>query len=535
MIGIMRQDLEAVSHLLNTSPLSVFETNYCGQTPVHIAVLAGNASILKLVLSFSNEKLLNTADTYGAYPIDYLTLRQLHKTCHSQPVSDCEGCVMSEALLNAGSRLFPSTLSIGLGGENQDTSDLSFAVGKIFLRHLKERRTRLQDLAAKHLPKDQQREQISSENYILDRNASKVQKLLEERSIYVPSYLKVDEGHEITRTIYDYIKDRHTAKFAWKLGFRDLGTDSMYGFYEVLDEVLVDRETEQLIEHNLIGFASWLVDRGLDLGLPIPASVLSPLHSDLRSTGAHYVMTLLGRRAAYYNTALILPKGLSKTVFSQFTVDSCSCLCSTSGCNPLMKYFDCLRNEYSRVDGDYLWNLPLMCKEALKLVTKSERQAASYAWVYRAVLRRITFDALSLRHSCCDVFLWRNRRYSDEDDFVESWVEEEDRLLLFENLCVEFETKCSGNSKLVQFVRDTWYPRMIYELEQLERQEMERRLTEEERLAAEEIGVIWDSDSSEISMSEDEDDRGTLGYYKRILDGIAPEPDIHLPYGIGLS
>ncbi|KAH0427140.1 hypothetical protein CcaCcLH18_09887 [Colletotrichum camelliae] len=115
-------------------------------------------------------------------------------------------------------------------------------------------------------------------------------------------------------------------------------------------------------------------------------------------------------------------------------------------------------------------------------------------------------------------------------------MEDEDRLLLSENLCVEFEAKCGGNSKLVQFVRDTWHLRMIYELELLEKREAEKRLTAEERLAAEEIGVNWDTDSSETSIPDDEDE--DEDYATRILcelDNIVPEPDVQLPYGFRLS
>ncbi|KAF0324191.1 hypothetical protein GQ607_008621 [Colletotrichum asianum] len=260
MMGIMRQDLGYVSHLLNTSPLSVHETNYCGQTPVHIAVLAGNASILKLVLSFSNEKLLHMADSYDHYPIEYVTPRQMHKACHSQRVSICEGCMMLEALLNAGSVLFTHALQLGLGGEDEVSQNLSFPVREILLRHLKERRMRLQDLAIKQLTKGKRRGLISPANYVLDRNATRLQKLLEDQSTHIPWHLKVYNRHENTEisdspgTIYGYICDRTTAKLAWKLGFRDVGIDFMDGLNQVLRGVLTSSGTHEQASQTISGY-----------------------------------------------------------------------------------------------------------------------------------------------------------------------------------------------------------------------------------------------------------------------------------------
>ncbi|KAF3809774.1 hypothetical protein GCG54_00005317 [Colletotrichum gloeosporioides] len=546
MIGIMREDLTSVSHFLNTSPLSIFETNYCGQTPVHIAVLAGNSSILKLVLSCSNEKLLNTMDSCKHYPIDYLTLTQFHKPCHAQRMSDCEGCIMLEALLNAGSGLFQRTLQIGFGLEHANKCNqrpnLSFAAREILLRHLKERRTRLQDLATKRLPKEQRRDLISPANCVLDRNAPRVQKLLEDQHSYIPSDLKVFNGHEDAepsdspRTIYAYISDQPTAKLAWGLGFQDIGIDSMDGLYHALRAILNSSELHQQVVQTHIDYISWLVHRGLDLNLLIPATLLPKYlqqRSDLRNTGAHYLMRLLGKVTTFIDgTIFTLPKNLSEIALSQFSVDSCSCPCSPSGCNPLMKYFDEYKYSHSRVGIPWQSDLLLMCKPLLRLVTQSERQGPSYTWIYQAILRRITFDALSLQHSCCNIHLFL--RTPDTEEVAERWAQEKHRLLLFENLCVEFEAKCGGNSRLVQFVRDIWYPRMISELEHLERQEKEKRLSAEERLAAEEIGVVWDSDSYESFTSEDKDYEGALEYFTRMLDDIVPEPDMQLPYGFGL-
>lgn len=542
MLGILQQNSGTVSRQLNNNPLSILETNFCGQTPVHLAVLVGNALVLKVVLSFSNEKLLNTRDAYSYYPIDYVTLRQLHKACRTRRASDCEGCMMLEALLNAGSVLFPHALQLGLGWENDATRNSSFAVREILLRHLKDRRMRLQDLAQRRLSKKQRRDLISLADCVLDRYATRAQNLLEDQSIHIPSYLKVHDEHEDPRrsgpsgTIYAYICDQTTAKLSWKLGFRDIGTDCMDGLTQVLRGALSASGTRDETVQTLSDYISWLVDRGLDLQLPIPATLLpedKQKRLDLRTTGAHYVMKLLGTRIAFRHNAMFkLPKKLSEILLSQFAVDNCSCRCSPSGCNPLMKLFDDFRWTIARSNTEWLHNLPRMCERAFMLFTQNEWQSPSYVWIYQAVIRRITFDALSLRHSCCELVSWR--RAPDEEAIKESWVEDNDRLLLLENLCVEFEAKCGGNSKLVQFVRDIWYPRMIDELELLERQKAEKRLTVEERLAAEEVGVNWDTDSSETSTSEDEDE-GAVEYFTRMLDDIVPEPDIQVPYGFRLS
>ncbi|ETS81622.1 hypothetical protein PFICI_06624 [Pestalotiopsis fici W106-1] len=133
-----------------------------------------------------------------------------------------------------------------------------------------------------------------------------------------------------------------------------------------------------------------------------------------------------------------------------------------------------------------------------------------------SALKVFTFEALELRHTCCHKLV-----KSDNEDIPWKWkdvpvceneideIQEEDHELLglLDDLVEEFvdELQSSGNS-LQQFLIRYWAPRMEHVLEDLRAAKM----SAEQVLAAEQVGVTWEDDSVDdsvddsISESEDE-------------------------------
>ncbi|KAF4442048.1 hypothetical protein FACUT_2271 [Fusarium acutatum] len=61
-IAVLREDEDDVRFLIKRYPSFRMEVNYCGQSPVHVAVLVGNLDILSLVIKDNNPDAINTMD-----------------------------------------------------------------------------------------------------------------------------------------------------------------------------------------------------------------------------------------------------------------------------------------------------------------------------------------------------------------------------------------------------------------------------------------------------------------------------------------
>ena len=114
-----------------------------------------------------------------------------------------------------------------------------------------------------------------------------------------------------------------------------------------------------------------------------------------------------------------------------------------------------------------------------------------------AALRRITFDALGISHTCCSLGSYRVYQQSlitqEEADEINS--EQDSLLTLFSSLLTELSQiayEDRGGTPLIisdpeEFWLHRWSPKIEETLQRLDAD----NLTEEERSAAEAVGVVW--------------------------------------------
>ncbi|EXA34454.1 hypothetical protein FOVG_14433 [Fusarium oxysporum f. sp. pisi HDV247] len=98
-VAILQEDEEEVEFLAMKYPSYGMEVNYCGQPPIHIAVLVVNLRILSLLTEQVNPEALNIADNIQRYPIDYAISHM-----HDKPnLSDQRPCVNIDEIHDEGS------------------------------------------------------------------------------------------------------------------------------------------------------------------------------------------------------------------------------------------------------------------------------------------------------------------------------------------------------------------------------------------------------------------------------------------------
>ncbi|KAF4471107.1 hypothetical protein FALBO_1974 [Fusarium albosuccineum] len=463
-IAILREDEEEVQALVEKYPSYRMEANYCGQSPVHIAIQRGNFRILSLVIQGATADILNAAYDQNQYPIDLATDSSLHNPSrYEESLKACNGCKMLELLLESKSVLFQGTAAGALA-----YSDCQGAK-KTIIRYLAMRRKELEHLAVSSLSSAEVQCLGLGRGWVLDQNAAKVQRYLEARSCHIPKHLMVyDEKYntdiwwyekwEDELSIYATIHDKELAEYSISLGF-----DAETAFVDLFRQIALIatgsyRSSLCPDYSSLPSYVGWMIERGANIA---------------RSTDVLFYCKGRERfRTRLEEFASILPKRLDILM-------------------PL--------REYHNIE---------------------------YRWIYRAILRFLTFDALDLRHTCCG--LWE-RPIPDAEEIEEIHQEDSARLQLLEDLLVEFEAGCGSNANLDPFIRDTWIPRMRAVNAELDSQ----KLTEEEFMKAEECGVEWIDRGDKVSPSSDIKDEvpEDLEYWLRKLDEIAIDPQRPLNAG----
>jgi hypothetical protein len=168
-------------------------------------------------------------------------------------------------------------------------------------------------------------------------------------------------------------------------------------------------------------------------------------------------------------------------------------------------------NEYQREEGTPLhdWILETSSKERQALRRRIynlsgylQQLAVDFSqWphVTTAALRLLTFNALEMRHTCCRM------PYPPEhslEEIQEIQEEDHDRLSLLDDLVEEFTIELRDSQDVFeQFLVRYWVPRI--EEVQIELDAM--RMTADERLAAELVGIKWetpDADSTPDAESQ---------------------------------
>ncbi|KAF5551406.1 hypothetical protein FMEXI_3524 [Fusarium mexicanum] len=481
-IAVLREDEDDVRFLIKKYPSFRMEVNYCGQSPVHVAVVVGNLDILSLVIEDLNLEAINTMDSMQRYPIDYAVSHLLGKPKANDQQS-CVSCEMVELLLDSKAVLYEPALKNALWKACTRTKTA-------ILQHLAQRRKELEQLAVSNLP--------AAEPAV---------------------------SQETPKSVYTYILDRETAEYAFSLGF-----DRETAFIDTLRRI-----TRDVIKRGSHGWPSpwyidWLLDGGGDLTSTVPRDFVPGVVN--RATWAHYLMSILGYKARYYPYRLydnVLPQSVAEIAFSEVLGDDCRCHCSLQGCTPLIKFLEGLgcRRRLPRT-----W---FTLTEAIRSFVASIQaliagEHTEQSWMPRAILRYATFAALGLRHTCCKHAHGGLCSTMDSDEINEIHEEDSATLQQLEDLVICFGNGYGSMTTLDVFLKEVWLLKMKEVYEEM----ASYQITEEELKKAEDCGVkLAVTDSKPILGCEPpEPPKGS--YFSIKVDVDEPEgfPDI-VPIGLG--
>jgi hypothetical protein len=117
--------------------------------------------------------------------------------------------------------------------------------------------------------------------------------------------------------------------------------------------------------------------------------------------------------------------------------------------------------------------------------------------VCHAIIRNLTFDGLSLSHTCCTEIRWFPpwKHVRDESDLQEIREEQTVPLERFEKLVSEFDAQFDAlGLPLMDFLQEIWYERMIKFLSERDKYDLEHN--EETR----KLGISLEVDEIEIPL-----------------------------------
>ncbi|KAK4224141.1 hypothetical protein QBC38DRAFT_25931 [Podospora fimiseda] len=492
-LAILANDSVKVQKYLERHPEMLNERTLMGQSPLHLA--CDKPSILRLLLKHTTDpELLNHVDSEGRSAFEW-AFAVSGKFCVNQTRNMCSRCRCAEAtllFLRAGSIFghnFLRKLQLFLNFASQRCK-------KRFIQHLKKRREELKDLAILHLLPSEVHDLRLQSGGVLDAAVPQVVSLLQRRGVIIPPALSLPEpchgNSPAAYPIYQNLQEVDDAELFFRAGFHDMDVFLLewpgFSISYLPDPVLLYM---QWLDNHRVGF------------LCEPLKLLNSIQ--LNTFNAHAICCGIGRRLnTWFGDNLEKPKDdwvtkLNTTALSRNLADQCECKCSIEGCLPFLYLLKGMEEPFMAPD----------CLADMFICYLGHLGAGVDVNHHYAALRYNTYTVLGLPHICCDLEKGLNNlrepRYSPEE-VEEIYSEHAACLGLFEDLLEEFEEQINRIFAipaedrlpiLVHFWRCPWVRRIEEVLGQLEGD----ALTEQEKLGAERVGVIWDS---ERSMDEPE-------------------------------
>ncbi|KAF5642507.1 uncharacterized protein FTJAE_3664 [Fusarium tjaetaba] len=492
--AILKQDRNGVQQFLQKYPSYINEINYCGQSPIHLAIETQNMDIIGIILQYANTEALNVMDNMGRYPIALAATSIGNHTGRVQ--ENCGGFKVLEILLELETAIFPSSLQLGFMPSRNHGGNCTQG-HKILIKGLAQRREGLKSVAYQRLSPSERQDLKIHQSQILDKNAARVQRQLEAQGYEIPTYLKVYETNadstDFQLSIYSYICSGEVAEYARQLGFH-YSSIELADYISTLATCMGTADCRAYIYTPFsCSYFCWMIDQGINVSSRIQSKRLPIIETEL--TIAHYFMARHGMMArGDRGFTMDCPMSLEafRIVFSEILVDRCRCWCSPRGCTPLAKLFGGIHwFEKSTPEGDFIDRLIGVTENLIAgLFSTHTTNIDQYQWIYAAIVRYYTFAELGLRHGCCSI-IGKASGPVPGDEFQE--IEEEDYSLLelFEILLVEFEDSRYHDISLEEFfewMRMKWAPRMQTVREELNSQ----KLTNEQLGDAESVGVVWE-------------------------------------------
>ncbi|KAM3504735.1 hypothetical protein MY11210_008237 [Beauveria gryllotalpidicola] len=553
-LAILSNNLEKVELLVRKHPTTLAERNVFGHTPLHLA--ADKPSCLRLLVKAADTILFNQADTQdesGQSVVE--TAIALSSLRCREDSRICQGCGCDESanmLLEADCEL-PVSKNL-----NRVLMYASERCKLTYARHMKDRRDRLKQLALENLPiAEVERLGLASER-VLDSHASQVTQLLQDSGIAVPAALAVVRSESLP--VYRALTSPEDAEIFFCVGFRDtdawctLNTGERYQLSCFkFDSHAGLRYLHWLIKHGGISYQPsdapardifaahltfWLIGFELASSDFDSAIYYSPgtLHRLYRTehtiTSKSSPLPPLENRIAFIHElhTAILPANIA---------DACHCQCSPKGCTPvtvllreLIKHRNFVCNPRHSPDSVTDDKNPLRWLIAGFIVYLENFWCHLEVRHHITALRFMTYTALGMPHSCCTRTCYQISEDGSSIDEDELQDEQVSNLELLEELLDEFEGELIAIlqdpdrkiTNLTGFWERTWLGRMTEVLDRLEGSD----LSDAERRAAEEIGLVWDKPRPEPrpeppEAMENPHCPATLDYWMYELEKIEAE------------
>ncbi len=446
-------------------------------------------------MKVADDKLLNKSDEEGLSPLENALLvgcsRCQKRSQSTQPTNGrhcrrCEGYECAGILIDADCAVPARRLQYIL-------HECPSRCRLRYMRAIKDRRDRLKQLALEHLSAEEAGSLGLFSDAVLDFYAPRAIKLLEQRRIRIPEALKIGfSDKDLPVSIYGKLAYAPHAALFWRLGFHD--TSSWL------------KEEPEILRWPLpkpIRYLEWLDNHGLDV-----------LSLNGKGLTAHSTFHQLGF-LLYESNVKISPEWAQKlqvALLSPDLVDACQCRCSTNSCTPLTYLL-------KGITKNYHWRGPFF------------RQSWFHGFLdlfgthldlrhHLACLRFLTFAALDIPHTCCELFPCKD---VSAEDVEEIQNEHEYELGLLEELLEELGVQMReilhdsdrGLDDPREFWERTWVSRVTETLRHLDGSDV----SDTERQRAEEIGVVWEEASSPESTEND----FCLEYWVEELEKIEAE------------
>jgi hypothetical protein len=354
----------------------------------------------------------------------------------------------------------------------------------LFIRELAKRRRKLLNIAEAHI----QRSELF--------NIRKGETGLPEA--YAPALWAalISKGHEMDQSLRPFEVDSLFCEYG-------ISPDTLNEIYEIgfidLDLPLEGEYTPLMVQcaniydYSYLEIIVWMISKGASIFRTLPGS---------NTTTLHLLHSTLGRcihRGCRQNGHLDRHVGLRHLqqiethLLSLSTRDRCYCSCSADGCTPLsvaMRDVVC----YLCLGHEQLSQVASSFRRFLEFLIDHNQSKLN---VCHAIIRSLTFDGLSLSHTCCTELRsfppWKHVR--DESDLQEIREEQKVPLERFEKLLSEFDAQFDAlGLPLMDFLQEIWYERMVKFISERDKYDLEH--DEETR----KLGISLEVDEIEIPL-----------------------------------
>ena len=398
-----------------------------------------------------------------------------------------------------------------------------------FLDLIAIRRKRLCDLARHTIPLSEIAHWLphsTDESHVIDETASPLAFELERRGIPIPPHLHPGKD-QITGYHY-FAGHPNVLERLWKFGFRDVNGKDSLGRTPLMARTLNFPDAQSFdfiglrpLSAQWIESVAWMLNKGADLyarqdvafiesrcgtklqqvrqllnassisllawkiGLAIASQHVSRLYRfDRKDIRTRLEPQLLLEWATENNTRQTL-----RRIVMDCTTDDCTCSCSVFGCTArtLITRSYAKRMWWCRQHKDLYERANEYRSTILGLAQVTGADAA--LWSSEA-LRLLTFQALGLRHTCCDwycvdttsdSFVAFGIKYQTEIDEIQK--HNSAGLAKLEELLPEFQSKIDTlDITFSDFLADIWEPRMEQARDEMKASDME---------ASRDFGLKW--------------------------------------------